>query len=53
MRKVLLLAASSLLVSGVALADGEDMAPSPISSALSAGWTQMEMPEHQNGAIHV
>jgi hypothetical protein len=51
MRKVALLAASALLIPGVALADGEDMAPSPMFLGLSAGWTQMNMPEHQNGAI--
>lgn len=52
MRKALLLAASALLVPGVALADGEDMAPmSPMFVGVSAGWTQMDMPEHQNGAI--
>lgn len=52
MRKVALLAASALLIPGVALADGEDMAPmSPMFLGVSAGWTQMNMPEHQNGAI--
>ncbi len=53
MRKIALLAASSLLVSGVALADGEDMAPSPHFIALSAGWTTMEMPEHAEGAFQL
>ncbi|MFM9863580.1 MAG: hypothetical protein ACKVRO_08230 [Micropepsaceae bacterium] len=52
MRKVALLAASALLVPGVAFADGEEMSPmSPMFVGVSVGWTQMDMPEHQNGAI--
>lgn len=51
MRKVALLAASALLFPGVALADGEDAAPmGPMFVGVSAGWTTMDMPEHQNGA---
>lgn len=52
MRKALLFAASALLVPTVAFADGEELAPmSPMFVGISAGWTQMDMPEHQNGAI--
>jgi hypothetical protein len=52
MRKLLLLGAAALMVPSVALADGEDAAPmSPMFVGVSVGWTQMDMPEHQNGAI--
>jgi hypothetical protein len=52
MRKVLLLAASALLIPGMALADGEAAAPASASwfYGAGAGWTQMEMPEYGNGA---
>jgi hypothetical protein len=50
MRKLLLLGAAALMVPSVALADGEDMSPmSPMFVGASVGWTQMDMPEHQNG----
>lgn len=50
MRKLLLLGAAALMVPSVALADGEDAAPmSPMFVGVSVGWTQMDMPEHQNG----
>jgi hypothetical protein len=53
MRKFLMLSAAALMVPGVALADGEEAASpmSPHFLGIQAGWTQVEMPEHQNGAI--
>lgn len=54
MRKFLLLGAAALMVPSVALADGEGAAPmSPHFVGVQVGWTQMDMPEHQNGGSHV
>jgi hypothetical protein len=50
MRKFLLLGAAALMVPSVAFADGEEMAaPTGWFGGVQAGWTQMNMPEHQNG----
>jgi hypothetical protein len=52
MRKLLLLGAAALMVPSVAFADGESASPmSPNFVGVSVGWTQMDMPEHQNGAV--
>lgn len=53
MRKVLLLAASALLVPGVALADGEEVSPTGWFGGVQAGWTEMNMPEHTNGTFYM
>jgi hypothetical protein len=53
MRKVALLAASALLVPGVAFADGEETTMSPHFLGVSAGWTTIEMPDHGNGAFQL
>lgn len=54
MRKYLMLSAAALLVPGVALADGEAASPmSPHFVGVSVGWTQMDLPEHENAGAHV
>jgi len=51
MRKLLLLGAAALMVPSVAFADGEaPAAPVGWYYGAGAGWTDMELPEHANGA---
>lgn len=53
MRKILLLGAAALIVPSVAFADGEGASASPNFVGVQAGWTQMEMPAHANGAFYM